>query len=185
MAQTQSHRRRTLILIAVPLVLVGLYLGVMAAVRAYVDRRIAASVGQELPPFSVRDRDEREWSPQALRGKKVVLHFFRSRCPSCFGNRDTVNQLHRELRDDEILLGVMTDQAMGFPEAESAATLERYGHVHPVLMADAAFMDAFHGVSWSKVTPVVYVVDSKGQIRQSFRGPQDLETLRDALRRLP
>ena len=54
---------------------------------------------------------------------------------------------------------------------------------HPILMADKAFVDAFHGAGWAHVTPVSYIVDANGEIVDTLRGHQDLETLRSATRR--
>ena len=47
-------------------------------------------------------------------------------------------------------------------------------------MADEAFVNAFHGVRWSHVTPVTYIVDGTGRIVRSLRGHQDLVALRAA-----
>ena len=50
-----------------------------------------------------------------------------------------------------------------------------------MLVADASFVDAFHGAGWSHVTPVTYVVDPNGRITHSLRGRQDLPALIAAL----
>ena len=69
----------------------------------------------------------------------------------------------------------------GFDEATTEATLARMGYTHPILVADAAFADAFHGAGWTHVTPVTYVLDEEGRISASLRGHQELEALLAAL----
>ena len=64
---------------------------------------------------------------------------------------------------------------------QDEATLARMGYTHPILVADHAFADAFHGAGWSHVTPVTYVLDGQGRISASLRGHQELEALLAAL----
>ena len=96
-------------------------------------------------------------------------------------NKEVINKVAANLKPEEVLLGVMTDRPNGYSDAESTATIAKYGHTHPILMANEAFMEAFHGVAWSHVTPVIYIVDGTGRIAGSYRGPQSYETLRRAL----
>jgi len=175
-----SLLRRTWPLLAVAL-LVGGYFAVMAVIRAHVDGQIEKSVGTPLPEFALEDRDGKRWDPEGLRGRRVLLHFFRSRCPACLANAPEIRRLEASLGAGEQLVGVMTDGALGFAPEETRATLAAHDYHHPVLMADEAFMEAFHGVAWSQVTPVFYVVDATGAIVRSFRGAQPFEVLRGAL----
>ena len=64
---------------------------------------------------------------------------------------------------------------------DTAATIAKKGFARPVVMADAAFIEAFHHVNWSNVTPITYVVDAKGLIRFGLRGRQEPEVVSQAL----
>lgn len=160
----------------------GLFQGGTALVRAYVDSRIEGRVGEASIEFEVQDTQGRTWRLADLRGRTVVLNFFRSRCVGCLAERDAIRALAERIDPERaVLLGVLVDRVQGFDEATTEATLARMGYTHPILVADHAFADAFHGAGWSHVTPVTYVLDEEGRITASLRGHQELETLVAAL----
>jgi cytochrome c biogenesis protein CcmG/thiol:disulfide interchange protein DsbE len=163
------------------LVLVGGYLGVRAYLRAHVDDLIQHTVGKPLPTFAIADQAGRRWTDADLRGKAVVLHFFRSRCGSCDVEAPAMRELEQRLGGDVVLLHVMTDRVMDFAPELTAATLQHKQFARPVLMADAAFVDAFHSVTWSRVTPITYVVDPSGVVRYGLRGMQTVASVEAAL----
>lgn len=173
--------RRTLFALIVPLVLVAAYLGVTAWIRAHVDGLIQHAVGQPLPEFTLVDRGGRQWTKAALADERVVLHFFRSRCHSCSVEAPEIRALEQRLPADVVLLHVMTDAALGFDPAWSQATLADYRFARPVVMADEAFLAAFHTIAWSNVTPITYVVDAQGVVRFGLRGAQTAAAVERAL----
>ena len=178
-----SSRRRTQAVILVPLLLIGAWYGGKAIVRAHVDDVIQGSTGKQLPAFELKDQSGELWSPERLRGKPVVLHFFRSRCHSCDLEAPDFRQLEKELHPEKAtILHVMTDQVLGFPEEETLATIEKKQFQRPVLVADQAFVDAFHTVQWSQVTPVTYIVNAQGEVVAAIRGMQAAPDLLAALR---
>ena len=169
--------------VVVVVVLVGGYQGVMHLIRQHVTGLIKASEQKPLPDFRLQDRNGKAWTREAVLGKTVVLNFFRSQCSNCTKESPVIRKLAAEVdRDKVLVLGIMVDAVMGFSEEVTAATLRRYDYRHPVLMADAAFVDAFHTVGWTRVTPVTYVASPKGVIVKALRGHQDLETLLAAIR---
>ena len=110
------------------LLLVPAWFGVRWAVRVHVDGRIERMAGQPLPEFRLVGTDGEVYSPEVLRGRTVVLNFFRSRCVSCLAERDAIVELARSAGERVLVLGVMTDAALGFPPEESTRTLERLGY---------------------------------------------------------
>ncbi|MCB9886018.1 MAG: TlpA family protein disulfide reductase [Planctomycetes bacterium] len=180
MSEAQTPRRRGALRSAVallPLVLVAGYFGVRAWIRGHVDDLIQHAVGQPLPDFRLTDTDGKVWTRADLLGKRAVLHFFRSRCGSCDVEAPAMRDLEQRLRDDTVMLHVMTDQVLGFSPEETAKTLAHKQFTRPVLMADAAFVDAFHHVRWSQVTPVTYVADPTGTITYGLRGMQTVASV--------
>ena len=129
----------------------------------------------------IADAGGRQWTAGELRSRRAVLHFFRSRCHSCDVEAAEIRALEARLPPDVVLLHVMTDAVLGFPPAETAATIAAKGFARPVLAADAAFVDAFHRVRWSNVTPITYVVDASGVIRFGLRGVQTAASIEAAL----
>ncbi len=176
--------KRLVSLLVVAAALFGIHRVVLVLVRAHVDGEIEKNVGGTLPAFSLEDTSGRAWSSDALAGKVVVLNFMRSACSSCEREKPAVRAFAAELDPDEVvLLSVMTDRVEGYAPETTERTLARAAFTHPVLMADAAFVDAFHGAGWAHVTPVTYFVRRDGEIAASLRGAQSLDSLRAGLAR--
>lgn len=173
--------RRTKFAFAGMVLFVAAYFAITSGVRAHVDGLIQASVGKPLPAFALRDRDGQEWSAATLRDRRAVLHFFRSRCHSCDAEAPAFRELELRLPEDVVCLHVMTDAVLGFPAELTAQTLASKQFRRPVLTADAAFVNAFHHVDWSNVTPITYVVDARGVVRYGLRGMQTVASVEQAL----
>jgi peroxiredoxin len=173
--------RRTLFSLLVPIALLLGYVAVRGGIRAHVDGLIAASVGKPLPRFALVDEQGEEWSDERLRGKRAVLHFFRSRCGSCDVEAPEIRALEQALPDDVQMLHVVTDGLLGFAAAETAATIAGKRFARPTLLANAAFADAFHKAQWSQVTPITYVVEAAGVVRYGLRGAQTRAAVERAL----
>jgi peroxiredoxin len=173
--------RRTWIALVAPLLLVGAWLLVQALVRRHVDGVIQGALDKPLPSFVLADTTGKSWSTADLRGKRAVLHFFRSRCHSCDAEAPEIRALEQALPADVVMLHVMTDRVLDFPAELTTATLQQKGWQRPVLMADAKFMAAFHQVRWSQVTPITYIVDTMGVVRFGLRGAQTRAAIEQAL----
>jgi thiol-disulfide isomerase/thioredoxin len=173
--------RRTLFSLLVPIALLLGYVAVRSGVRAHVDGLISASIGKPLPAFALVDDQGEEWTAERLRGKRAVLHFFRSRCGSCDVEAPEIRALEQALPDDVQMLHVVTDGLLGFAAAETAATIAGKRFARPTLLANAAFADAFHKAQWSQVTPITYVVDAAGVVRYGLRGGQSKAAIEQAL----
>lgn len=180
--QSTPVSRRRWLLVLLPVLLIGGFYGGKAIVRAHVDGVIAQNVGEFVPEFALRDEQGVEWTKQTLLGKPAVLHFFRSHCPSCDQEAAEMRRFEQELpADAATVLHVVTDTVLDVGAATTARTIAQKGYARPVLRADAAFMDAFHSVSWSHVTPVTYVAGADGRIVRALRGKQTAAALREAL----
>src|SRR5262245_30308825 len=127
--------RRTRIALGVGAAIVAAYFGITTWLRSHVDGLIQQSVGRPLPEFALADRAGRTWTPADLRGRRAVLHFFRSRCESCDAEAAAVRELEQRLPADAVLLHVMTDSVLGFPPQLADETLAAKGFTAPVLMA--------------------------------------------------
>ena len=175
-------RRVALIAVAGGLLAYGIYMAVMAGVRAHVDGLIEDNHGKALPAFALKDTEGKAFDTESLRGKAVVLHFMRSLCPACDQEKDEVRVFAGEVDSAKaVVLSVMLDEVMGFDPAVTRRTLERARFTHPILIADEAFVNAFHGAGWAKVTPITYFADKEGRIVTSLRGAQTRDALRTAL----
>lgn len=165
-----------------PVLLIAGWYGGKALVRQHVDGLIQGKVGADVVEFALRDQAGEAWTTARLRGRPALLHFFRSHCEACEREAAEYRQLERELPAGRTtILHVVTDPVLQFPAEVTAATIAGKAFQRPVLLADAAFVDAFHSVAWSNVTPVTYVVDASGRIRQALRGAQTASGLEAAL----
>ena len=147
---------RGVLIVNVAVVLAAGWFVVKAVVRSHVDGLIQQSVGRQLPEFRLVDRAGKVWTHADLAGRCAVLHFFRSRCHSCDVEAPAIRELEARLPPDVVMLHVMNDAVLAFPAELTTQTLAAKEFRRPVLMADAAFVDAFHQVRWSNVTPITY-----------------------------
>lgn len=173
--------RRTRLGLLVSLLLLAAWLVVPALVRRHVDGVIQDRVDKPLPAFAAQDQQGRRWTASDLAGKRTLLHFFRSRCHSCDQEAPALRELEANLPADVVLLHVMTDRVLEFPAELTAATIAGKRFQRPILLVDAAFVDAFHQVRWSQVTPITYVVDARGIVRFGLRGAQTRAAIEQAL----
>ncbi|MEO6594236.1 MAG: TlpA disulfide reductase family protein [Planctomycetota bacterium] len=174
-------KRRTLLSLLFALALVAAYFGVTSYIRAHVDELIQHSVGKHLPSFLLADRSGKTWTAADLQGKRAILHFFRSRCHSCEVEAPAIRALEAKLPADVVLLHVMTDAVLEFDPELTAQTIASKQFARPVLMADAPFVNEFHRLKWSNVTPITYVVDAAGVVRFGLRGAQTQAAIEAAL----
>ena len=150
-------------------------------VRRHVDGRIQHAVGQSLPAFEIVDRAGVTWRKADLLGKRVVLHFFRSHCESCEHEAPAIRELEANLPADVVLLHVMADRVLEFEPQVTEATIARKHYARPIALVDAKFVDTFHSVRWSNVTPITYIVDARGVVRFGLRGAQTRAAIEQAL----
>ena len=152
----------------------GLYFAATSGVRWWVDMRLATAHARRIV-FELADRDGVVWKAAELRGKFVVLSFFRSQCEGCLAERDAIVALEERLDPDRaVLLSVMMDEVEEYPAEMTAATLERMDYHHPVVMANAVFLRQFQGERFAHVTPITWILDDEGRVLSHLRGRHDL-----------
>jgi peroxiredoxin len=173
--------RRTVFALVVSLLLLAAWWVAPWVVRKHVDGVIQGAVDKPLPAFTAIDHTGRTWTAAALQGKRALLHFFRSKCHSCDVEAPELRALEAALPADVVLLHVMTDRVLDFAPELTAATIAGKAFTRPILLADAAFVNAFHSVRWSNVTPITYVVDARGTVRTGLRGAQSRAAIEQAL----
>ncbi|MEO0481150.1 MAG: TlpA disulfide reductase family protein [Planctomycetota bacterium] len=178
--EASSSGLKGVIRIVLPIVIVfGLYQGVMFGIRKYVDTKIEAPIGRPVEDFVLTDIDGGTWRASELRGKAVILHFFRSQCVSCHAMKRDMKRFAKELDAEKAqVLYLMVDKVQGFPEDMSARTILDMAFDGPVVMVDEAFVDAFYGSDWANVTPITYLVNQEGQVARALRGQQSYDELK-------
>jgi cytochrome c biogenesis protein CcmG, thiol:disulfide interchange protein DsbE len=109
-----------------------------------------------------------------LRGKAALVNFWASWCDPCREEAPELERFDRSLHGAAHLVGVdytdQADAARGF--------IHRYGWTFPVLSDPNGTYGARYEFSG---LPTTVVLDSRGRIVQTLRGPQTVAELRGAL----
>lgn len=112
------------------------------------------------------------------KGKWVVIQYWATWCSPCINEIPTLNTLAKYYHDKVVVLGVNTDNL-------SNAVLEQlrqgYRVVYPFL---AKFPIDYWGVKEVPSLPTTFIIDPKGRLYQTLKGPQSLDDFR-AIMHLP
>jgi cytochrome c biogenesis protein CcmG/thiol:disulfide interchange protein DsbE len=110
----------------------------------------------------------------SLRGKPALINFWASWCDPCRKEAPELERFNRSLHGAAGLVGVdYTDESGAAKEF-----IRRYGWTFPVL----ADPDGIYGARYRfSGLPTTIVLDSRGRIVETLRGPQTAADLRRAL----
>jgi cytochrome c biogenesis protein CcmG/thiol:disulfide interchange protein DsbE len=109
-----------------------------------------------------------------LKGKPALINFWASWCEPCREEAPEVAHLSRSLHGRAVVVGVdYTDR-----EGGARSFLRRYGWTFPVLADPNGVYGAHYGFSG---LPTTIVLDSRGRIAATLRGPQSVSSFRHAL----
>jgi cytochrome c biogenesis protein CcmG/thiol:disulfide interchange protein DsbE len=110
-----------------------------------------------------------------LRGKPALINFWAAWCEPCRQEAPELEQLSRELHGTAALVGVdYTDRADA-----ARSFIRKYGWTFPVLADPDGVYGARFGFSG---LPTTAVLNSKGDVVELLRGPQNAADLHRALR---
>ncbi|MFN8164071.1 MAG: TlpA disulfide reductase family protein [Solirubrobacterales bacterium] len=157
---------------AVPAVAVALVVGLIVFELASSGTNDGS--GKPAPPLPTSVLQPPRTTLASLRGKPALINFWASWCDPCREEAPEIERLARSLHGTATVVGVdYTDE-----EASARAFLRRYGVTYPVLSDPNGTFGARYGFSG---LPTTVVLDSRGRIVQTLRGPQTVADLRQAL----
>jgi cytochrome c biogenesis protein CcdA/thiol-disulfide isomerase/thioredoxin len=122
-------------------------------------------------------------TPQALRGKVVLVDFWTYSCINCIRSLPYVNAWAQKYRDHGlVVIGVHSPEfAFEKDPANVAKAIKDFHIAYPVAMDnDYAIWKGFHNEYW----PAHYFIDAHGQIRAHHFGEGDYAGSEDVIRRL-
>jgi thiol-disulfide isomerase/thioredoxin len=120
-----------------------------------------------VPAFSLEDFDGKPMTPEAWRGKVVLVNFWATWCGYCVKEMPMLIALQDRYRDQLLIVGLSTDT---IPPAEVKA-FARQAHLnYPVAIAGPGEQAAFGGISG---LPSTFVVNPQGGIVQRHVGLLD------------
>jgi thiol-disulfide isomerase/thioredoxin len=141
------------------------------------------AVGQVAPDFTLSDLNGNTYTLSALRGKVVIVNFWATWCPPCRAEMPSMEQLHRELGDEGLVLlavNIEKDGRQTVPKFLAASP-----HSFPVLVDDQETVQKRYGVY---KFPESFVIRKNGVIDDKVIGaidwahPQTIAYFRDLLK---
>jgi cytochrome c biogenesis protein CcmG, thiol:disulfide interchange protein DsbE len=157
---------------ALPLLAVALVAGVIVFEVATAGD--GGTAGKPAPPLPSAVLQPPRATLASLRGKPALVNFWASWCEPCRKEAPELARLQRSLRGSAALVGVdYTDQSDA-----ARSFVDRYGWTFPILSDPDGIYGARYDFSG---LPTTVVLDSKGRIVETLRGPQTTADLRRAL----
>lgn len=143
----------------------------------------APAIDQAAPDFTLTDLDGKSYSLSALRGKVVIVNFWATWCPPCRAEMPSMEQLHRELADEGLVMLAINIEKDGRQTVPKFLTGSP--HSFPILIDDKEAVQKLYGVY---KFPESFVIRKNGVIDDKVIGaidwahPQTVAYFRDLLK---
>ncbi len=164
-----KQRTRRLLWTLALLLLAAVLLFVNLPERA--SREEGAQVGQQLPDFSIRCVDGREFSLSAQRGKVVVLNLWATWCTPCVKELPHFDRLQKEQGEEVAVLALHSPPVT----ADVNEWLAGYSYAIPFAVDEDGSLSALLGAS--AVLPHTVILSPEGTVRYSQPGALSYEKL--------
>jgi cytochrome c biogenesis protein CcmG/thiol:disulfide interchange protein DsbE len=120
-----------------------------------------------LPSFHAVDLDGREVSPEAWRGRIVLVNFWATWCGPCRVEMPELAAMQEKYRDALLVVGVLTDPAAVQAAKALAASA---GATYPIVPLNSEIELSF---GEAPVLPMTYLVDPTGRLVAAHAGRID------------
>lgn len=127
-----------------------------------------AAVGQVAPDFTLSDLNGKSYSLSSLRGKVVIVNFWATWCPPCREEMPSMEQLHRELADEGLVMLAINIEKDGRQTVPQL--LASNPHSFPILIDDKEEVQKRYGVF---KFPESFVIRKDGVIDDKVVGAID------------
>ncbi|HVV90816.1 MAG TPA: TlpA disulfide reductase family protein [Solirubrobacterales bacterium] len=134
----------------------------------------STATGRAAPPLPAKALRPPGIDLAGLRGKPALVDFFASWCEPCAEEAPTLRRLAAAVAGEANVVAVDWDDAGG----PARAFVRRHGWTFPVLVDTSGAAGESYGLVG---LPTSFVLDPRGRIVATFRGPQSEAKLRRAL----
>nr|WP_263326689.1 redoxin domain-containing protein [Neobacillus sp. Marseille-Q6967] len=127
-------------------------------------------VGAKAPDFELKTLAGDTVKLSDLKGKKVMLNFWATWCPPCKAEMPAMEQLHKELGDEVVILAVNID-----PHLDVKAFVDENGITFPIPLDEKDEVNELYQIL---SIPTTYFIDSNGNIGNKYIGAMNLEAMK-------
>lgn len=161
--------RRTILLIAVVLVAVGVAMVTMKPGQ----RTQTLPTGGTLPDFALIDAAQNTTRLSAMRGSVVFINFWSTWCASCIEEMPSIERMYRLLADNPSFKVVTILYKDDLTRAQ--AFLARHGYTFPMYVNPDDSAARIFGITG---IPESFIVDKQGSLRAKVIGPAEWDSPR-------
>lgn len=136
--------------------------------------------GQRAPDFQLADVNGNTYTLSDFRGKKVFVNFWATWCPPCRAEMPHMQQVYEEHDGDVVVLGVNLTLTETDPEAVEPFIVDFELTFPIVLDYGGDVMTTYQVIAY----PTTFAVDSRGIIREIYRGAISAGIMNEALKRM-
>ncbi len=135
------------------------------------EEKIVLREGAPAPLFSLYDIKGKIWSLEGLKGKVVLVNFWATWCPTCKGEKVSLQKLSDMTRDkfNFVILTILYNDA-----TRRAVQFMKKNNLHLTLLLDSKQeVSKMYGLTG---VPETYIIDKKGVLRKKIIGPARFDT---------
>ena len=135
------------------------------------EEKIVLREGDPAPLFSLTDINGKIWSLEELKGKVVLVNFWATWCPTCKGEKFSLQKLSNMIRDKSnfLILTILYNDA-----PRRAVQYMKQNNLRLTLLLDSKQeVSKMYGLTG---VPETYIIDKKGVLRKKIIGPTRFDT---------
>lgn len=177
----QQERKETMKKVIAIIVFIGL-IGYTIYTTAFTEQTAVEGLekGNLAPDFELTTLDGDKVKLSDFRGKKVLLNFWASWCGPCRAEMPDMQELHKEGRDDLVILAVNATQTEKGKESP-AEFIKELGLTFPTVLDEKGEVSKKYQVI---ALPTSYFIDSEGKINEKYTGTLSYEQMVNGISKL-